>query len=373
MRRLYHKILIIFLPFILFYGFPTVCLYRAGELFSFDTYLHPLEKGRLFGLAYSYYDKEYKYYMTNDYMRPQVLVLGSSRIMQVKSNIVRPGVSFYNAGGAVQNVYEFRLFLEKLAYKPELIIANFDQFYFNPYYEDQKGLFSRDVYEKPAFSFTKYLNSCATFYEDLFADKINLRELFRSDQIGVTAICTQRGFTTDGTYYDGMVETHPEVSIDYNFKGTMERIRNKNLRFQGCDHADKSILGEVDSLLTFCDQHDIMFVGFLPPFAPKISDVLEKDGHYGYLNEIPELLNEVASRHQAVMMDFTRYENQYASDCFFLDGFHGSDLVYHAMMADMIDSVPQIQKYFIPSDSIRMQNNRQLRQHTKYHEFRYAF
>jgi hypothetical protein len=343
------------------------CLYWAGELSTFDSYLHPLEGKSQFGLAYSYYDKEYKFYMTNDIMRPQVLALGSSRILQVKSDLIKPNISFYNAGGAVQNIYDFRLFLEKLTYKPDVIIANFDQFYFNANYDNQVSTFSEKTYEKPEYSFSNSLNSCATFYEDLLADKINVREIFNSDNIGISAICKHAGFTTDGSYYDGWIEKSPDKSLDYNFKDTQKRIKNKNLRFEKCDHANMNVLNEVDSLLKFCDSRGIILVGFLPPFAPKINRVMEDDGNYNYLKEIPELLNTVFLQHHAVLMDFTKYENQYSKDCYFLDGFHGSEIVYNAIIADILDSVPQIRKYFIPSDSIRQGINLHLHQHIKYH------
>lgn len=369
MRRLYSKILVVFLPFILFYAFPMVCLFRAGELSVFDSFVRPLEEDRLFGLAYSYYDKEYKFYMTDEIKRPQVLALGSSRVLQLKGDIVKPGISFYNAGGAVQNIYEFRLFLKKLSYKPEIIIANFDQFYFNPNFEDQKSAFSDIAYNKPEYSLSNHLSSCITFYEDFMADKIDVGKLFQSDNTGITAIFNHRGFTTDGSYYDGLVEERPEASLDYNFKDTKERIRNKDLRFQGCSHADKSVLNEIDSLLEYCDRQGITFVGFLPPFAPNINDIMEADGSYGYLKEIPDLMESVFSRHHAVFMDFTDYENQYSTDSYFLDGFHGSDIVYNAMMADILSAAPQIQKYFIPLDSIKTRNDRHLRQHIKYHAF----
>ena len=369
MRRLYSKILVVFLPFILFYAFPIVSLFRAGELSRFDSFVRPLEEKSLFGLAYSYYDKEYKFYMTNDVVRPKVLALGSSRILQLNDYLIKPGISFYNAGGAVQNIYEFRLFLEKLTYKPDVIIANFDQFYFNPNFENQRSTFSKHAYDKPEYSLSNHLNSCVTFYEDILAGKIDVKDVFSSDNIGISAICNHRGFTTDGSYYDGLVEEHPEASLDYNFKDTKDRIKNKDQRFQGCDHADKSVLNEVDSLLAYCDGHGITFVGFLPPFAPAIYDFMEEDGSYGYINEISELMRTVFSRHHAIFMDFTDYENQYSTDSYFLDGFHGSDLVYNAMMVDILDSFPQIQKYFVPLDSIKRRNDCHLRQHVNYHDF----
>ena len=124
-------------------GFSVISLYKAGEIRSFSSYIHPLKKDQLLGLGYSYYDKTYKFRMTEEVMRPQVLALGSSRIMQVRQSVVNPEYTFYNAGGAIQSVPELSLFIHKLHDNPKLILLNIDQWWFNRSYpysnESQKG------------------------------------------------------------------------------------------------------------------------------------------------------------------------------------------------------------------------------------------
>lgn len=122
-------------------GFALISLYKAGELSTFQSYLHHLRQDQLFGLAYSYYDKPYKFHMTNEVEHPQVLALGSSRIMQVKRSVISPDFSFYNAGGAIQNLYEIPLFVKMLQDSPELILVNIDQWWFNPAFEVEKQTF----------------------------------------------------------------------------------------------------------------------------------------------------------------------------------------------------------------------------------------
>ena len=85
-------------------GFSVICLYKAGELCSFSSYIHPLQQDQLFGLGYSYYDKTYKFHMTDEVERPEVLALGSSRIMQLSVNfmIVRnSSLSISTNGGSI--------------------------------------------------------------------------------------------------------------------------------------------------------------------------------------------------------------------------------------------------------------------------------
>jgi len=100
MRRFGARLVIFILLVSALVVFGIVNLYEAGEISSFRSYIHRLGQDQLFGLAYSNYDKTYKFHMTDEVHRPQVLALGSSRIMAVKRSVVSSRYSFYNAGGS---------------------------------------------------------------------------------------------------------------------------------------------------------------------------------------------------------------------------------------------------------------------------------
>ena len=170
-------------------GFSVLTLYQVGELRSYSYYIRPLQQDQLFGLAYSYYDKSYKFHMTDEVTQPQVLALGSSRIMQVKCSVVSPDYTFYNAGGAIQSVRELSLFISKLHDSPQLILVNLDQWWFNRAYIDEDQPFSTSVYDEPSFEFSKLGQFVCDFYTDLVKGKINLMKAFASDHIGLNAIC----------------------------------------------------------------------------------------------------------------------------------------------------------------------------------------
>ena len=305
--RRFGKRLVIFLLLVsVLIGFGIINLYKAGEISSFQSYIHKLEKDQLFGLAYSNYDQSYKFHMTDEVERPQVLALGSSRIMAVKRSVINSHYSFYNAGGAIQNVCELPLFMDKLHYDPEFIMVNIDQWWFNRVYIDSNQPFSASVYDEPTLELSKLGLFVSSFYTDLVKGKIGLGKVLSSDNIGLNAICNENGFCADGSRYQGDNIKSPEQQEDYNFKHVLGRIHDGNHRFQYADSADSTLTTVIDDFLSRCVARNIRVVGFLPPFAPLVYKTMQETGKYGYMSQLYDMLSPVFDKYEGCSLyDFT--------------------------------------------------------------------
>lgn len=329
-------------------GFACICLYQAGEIRAFSSYIHPLQQGQLFGLAYSNYDKTYKFHMTDEVERPQVLALGSSRIMQVKRSVVNPDYSFYNAGGAIQNVRELALFVSKLHDSPQLILVNVDQWWFNRAYIDEDQPYSASVYDEPEWDASKLGRCVCDFYLDLSRGKIDLAKVFGSHHIGLNAICNENGFAADGSRYQGDMIMAPEAQEDYNFKHVLGRIRHGNQRFQYGDKPDGSLTGALDDFLSQCAARQIKVVAFLPPFAPYVYEKMMATGRYGYMALLYDMLRPVFERHEGCSLyDFTDVTDTGAHNYDFDDGFHGSEIIYNGMIRQMVRQDSMLAPFFV--------------------------
>lgn len=348
-------------------GFSVVSLYKAGEIRPFSSYIHPLKQGQLFELGYSYVDKAYKFHMTDEVMRPQVLALGSSRIMQVRHSIVSPEYSFYNAGGAIQKVRELPMFLNKLHDSPKLILMNLDQWWFNRAYINDDQPFDSSVYDGPEIDLLKLGRLVCDFYTDLVKGKINLVKVFSSDNIGLNAICNDNGFTADGTPNSGDRVIIPEEQDDYNFKDVLERIRLGNNRFQYGDQADSTQIRDLEDFLSQCVARHIKVVGFLPPFAPFVYQRMQETGKYGYMSQLYKMLLPVFDKFEGCSFyDFTDVTDTGAHNYDFYDGFHGSELIYNGIIRQMVRQDSTLAPFFVPEeemdrlDSIYISKNRRL-------------
>ena len=348
-------------------GFSVVSLYKAGEIRPFSSYIHPLKQGQLFELGYSYVDKAYKFHMTDEVMRPQVLALGSSRIMQVRHSIVSPEYSFYNAGGAIQKVRELPMFLNKLHDSPKLILMNLDQWWFNRAYINDDQPFDSSVYDGPEIDLLKLGRLVCDFYTDLVKGKINLVKVFSSDNIGLNAICNDNGFTADGTPNSGDRVIIPEEQDDYNFKDVLERIRLGNNRFQYGEQADSTQIRDLEDFLSQCVARHIKVVGFLPPFAPFVYQRMQETGKYGYMSQLYKMLLPVFDKFEGCSFyDFTDVTDTGAHNYDFYDGFHGSELIYNGIIRQIVRQDSTLAPFFVPEeemdrlDSIYISKNRRL-------------
>ncbi len=349
-------------------GFSVLSLYKVGELRSYSYYIRPLQQDQLFGLAYSYFDKSYKFHMTDEVCRPQVLALGSSRIMQVKRSVVNPDYSFYNAGGAIQSVRELSLFMSKLHDSPKLILVNLDQWWFNRAYIDEDQPFSPSVYDEPSFEFSKLGQFVCDFYTDFAKGKINLMKAFSSDHIGLNAICNENGFAADGSRYQGDMIVAPELQEDYNFKNVLGRISDGNQRFQYGDHADSTQIAVVDDFLSLCVARKIKVVAFLPPFAPFVYKRMQETGKYGYMSKLYEMLLPVFEKNEGCSFyDFTDVTDKGAHNYDFDDGFHGSEIIYNGLIRQMVHQDSTLAPFFVSEQEMDRLDTVYLSKNIRYH------
>ena len=122
MKNFLKKSIYFSIPLITIMGSCLYLLCSSGEIYSNETIIRPLKEQQLIGLAYTEINEYYKFEMCDRVFCPDIIALGSSRIMQVKKNIVSDNYTFYNAGGAVNNIYQFKHFLDNLHIKQNLYI-----------------------------------------------------------------------------------------------------------------------------------------------------------------------------------------------------------------------------------------------------------
>lgn len=341
-------------------------LYIAGELDGEKDYVTPLDEKRLIGLAYTDIREAYKYKMTDSIFRPDIIALGSSRIMQVKRAFINENYSFYNAGGAINNIFQFQHFLESLHYTPKMLLINIDQFYFNPDYQNQATTFRTDAYQFPKHDLPMVVS---TFLEDLWKGKVEFRKVLHNEKrhIGLNAIINENGYAQDGTHLEKNLINNPNGE-DYNFKDTFSRIDQGNRRFEYREHADSSLSVVIDRFLTECEMRKIIVIALIPPFAPAVYKKMADTGKYTYMQEVYGIMEPCFTRHQdCYLFDFTDITAMGAHNHDFIDGFHGSEVIYNMLIRKIIKDVPHLQRFFKGEDELlRMEKSYNMR-HIRYH------
>ena len=110
-------------------------MYSSGELASIDSVIRKQERDN----KLIFYSMELAdgtpYYKFQSVLarKPEVLVMGSSRVLQFREQFFDKTSKFYNAGGPFGTVRHFRIFLESIPQEllPELVVVGLDHHYFN--------------------------------------------------------------------------------------------------------------------------------------------------------------------------------------------------------------------------------------------------
>lgn len=338
MKRFIKDILLYLLPFFLlvvvivpFYAGAV----RCGEFYKLDKSIEYQRENHnsIIGLGYNEQTAYYKLKNAN-YYQADVLALGTSRVMQFKKEFFLD--CFYNCGGAVAGNYnEYMNFLKNLNYKPKCILLGLDAWVFNDAWNRQCEDYNDFV------KIVEISRSKGAMLKGIIADWLKGKWTFDSlddypYNIGFNGRIKDSGFMYDGSYYYGYIYRAPEVQEDYLFVNTLDRIEYGKYRFEWGDNIDQDTLVQLQNLLTYCKDNNIYVIGFVAPFAPTIYETMKESGNYGYIKEISPACEKLFNEYGYEFYDFIDVSNLNVTDDCFIDGFHGSEIVYGYMLEDMI-------------------------------------
>ena len=348
MKRLIIKITLFLTPVLLYFSLPVYLLFHFKELNNFDkiTSLHNDNEHSLIGLLYSDPARYMKLHSTKERV-PEVLALGTSRVMQIREFFFTTGTKFYNAGGGVERLQEFKVFLSKIPDEklPKVMIISLDQNFFNRNWDD----LSREKFDaeyKDKFN----VLSCVFRYswglwEMFYKGELPLTDRIPKDRIGMAAIVLDNGFRTDGSYKYGSILKNPQRQ-DYRFKDVLDKIEWHKERFEYASAINPEAMAVVDDLLAFCSQKKIHVIGFMPPYAHAVVEKIRSKGNkYDYIFQLPGSLKLSFTKYNYSLYDFTDPATLNASDDEMLDGIHGSEKIYLRMMIKMAEDDSLLKKY----------------------------
>ena len=166
---------------------------------------------------------------------------------------------------------------------------------------------------------------------------------FRDDRYGIMAQQTDDGFGSDGSwYYTGEI-TGQKRPFDYRFEDTLKQVRYGIKAFApspplkdsrdvgGISTAHLDAFAEIYCRLK---ARGIATYVFIAPLSITALDALRaREEDYPHLFRLRDALLARGIE----VMDFTDPRTFAATDCEFVDGFHGGEVVYARILRDMAD------------------------------------
>jgi hypothetical protein len=322
------------LPVAALFGLAAAVLWRTGELRALDledvvARQQASSSELLYGSAYSDCSPRYKLLAANA-VRPEVLAVGTSRVMEVRREFFRR--PFYNSGGAVFRAGDLRVFLSRISPEgqPRVLLVALDQFALNADVDRAEGNVIENRLSTCPTIPSLIASSWTAVYRDLATRKISRGDLRAPpfEGFGIAAQVNGRGFRKDGSNRPGKNGFSP-------FSEVLDRIDRQNSRFQRANHPSPELVDQVVAFVDDAAGRGMHVTVFLPPYAPQIRDRMTEVGGYGYVSEIYPALEPQLRARGATLFDFSDVRTMGFTDAAFIDGFHGSERVYAAMVAEM--------------------------------------
>ncbi len=288
-------------------------------------------------------------------IKPEIAVIGSSRTLQFRQKFFKK--PFYNMGLTVSSVDELRDMTDKMTvlHKPQIMIIGADFWWFHPDKEkDQQEIrkeeAKRKKKEKKILSVIKISEPVQLYnaaekriqnltlpvqwlYEGSIKPDDYTKLLLSSsiNHIGVRGKLRHDGIAPDGSYYYTDRVTGRHIGKKEQFNETIERIEKEEYQFISGSKSSPKLIEEVQTIIKSLNKKGIEVIIFFPPVAPKIlSELNQRD--YKYIDEIGEIFLAKKIVHFN-FIDPAKIGP--ATDCEFIDGFHGGDVLYARIIYKM--------------------------------------
>ena len=355
----YSLIAVLLLPCFLFVGVAEALLHRVCEdkVGTQDAIDLQLRDKALYGSALSG-DVSFLKYGIVKAARPDILAIGSSRVMQFRKAFFK-NASFYTMGGLVNSIGDLQHVCQEVIkiYTPQIIIIEASWDWLNPnclHKMQETPLLEGNGMGKRIYL---YKHLCAEFVKNKKIREQVLRPrvepvdtIGNRPTIGLMAAAEFRGFREDGSFQYGDRILEPK-SVAERLADTHERIKNGNRRFERADKVDQNELAKLKYLIHEVKMNGCHVIVILPPLPNEIYQTLmDSTGHSAFMRQYEQGVREVCEYENVSFLDCSNMAWLGATDEEALDGFHGSERTYGRIVLRLLEDkncAPYINETYI--------------------------
>lgn len=278
--------------------------------------------------------------------KPKVIAIGSSRVMQFRSNYFL-NRDFYTMGGTAGSIIDARKTFEKIEeyYTPEVIILGVDLWWLNPnfphvsYWKSLNEL--RESRYKKLFQLVGFMTNDKEMRDMIFhSENINKVDAVGGRKaIGLSAAVKAEGYRlSDGSYQYGKILTNDFKTTEELFQDTHKRLENRNRRFESAGDIDYGEFEKLKVLISDMKASGCHVVVFLPPFPNEIYSIMSAEDEWRFLlGNFQRSVKKYCAEEKIRFFDFSNVLWVGSDDDECLDGFHGSEVTYTKIIKSMLE------------------------------------
>jgi hypothetical protein len=323
MPRFGLRCALFFAPLLGAIAFAAVTLHIAGEM------IDPARVLELQDSAAALYDPlyqpktvypSYKLLVTIK-RRPDVLALGTSRIMSLRNQFIREsGRRFYNAYMFSAPVGGMRQFLERLppSQLPRFLFLDVDPWWFRE---------GAQVQPEPGYFQSSSQMQVLDFAwrNGIYLGTQRWALLAPPSLVGGSARLNGSGLRPDGSFFakGRFFDSVPNL-LDSQLKRVQE---GADVQFRdGSRGISLDAIEEMQRLLNFCSAHHVMVIGYLSTFHPRLYAALRNDSRMDYLWRVAPVLAPRFQEAGAMLFDFQDPSGVGCQASEYLDTMHESEV-----------------------------------------------
>jgi hypothetical protein len=318
---------------VLLFAFPFFVFWISGEFVPIPTIITQQQGSAKDMLVLSSFNgdngTQYKS-LSAAYKNPEIMVLGTSRTLTMRSVFFKDPNIFYNAGQAIRNGNgaDLSLFLNKLPVKSNLKVLLLDLTGFR----EKGSLTGPWAVHEGFFSVihTLLTTGWRQVYQYYFAGDFSIDQLLENrnntGSIGLNALVHHMGFRKDGSMERGDISavTSQKTALSAVIDSEVENIPPGKGFFEYEGSLSPQDVKNLGTFLDLCKARGIYVIGYMPPFASKIFSKFESlSGLYGdSFRQAPIILSSLFKKYNYPVYDLRRLSDIGSNDTELYDPGH---------------------------------------------------
>ena len=346
--RLWARLALFWAPVVLLTAGVEFLLWHTGETWPLSKVTaEQASHGALFMREYLPQDQAaYKLQLLSEH-QPRVMVLSSSRGMQIRAAMLgETERTFLNGGGIANTLGDFENFIdatpaEKL---PKVILLAVDLWWFN---EGWPGA-ARQLDPDGAYLWRAHLSAARKLMAQpsLMKSLLLMPSASEAGRIGISAARTGSGFRLDGS----IQQTYPVPADPSQWKyedrehpPVIDRVRQGILNFQESHAVSAPRLARFVAVLARCRAKGIQVAAFAPPVSTEVYRELQSNARQRDL--LSSFRREIPAAFEAARMPFldaTDLASFGLDDRSMFDGFHAAETFHLHLLRKMLTAFPEM-------------------------------
>jgi len=352
--RTFVRIMVLFwLPVFVLFGVTVFFSVYSGEITPLGYVIErQVRNDREYLFARGVIGREtarYKY-MGAERASPSILVVGSSRVLELRAEMFGGTGSFYNAGSMVGSVHDLVDFIDTLPVgrEPEVVILGIDAWWFDASRFNKRGLREALSKGEEFYNWKAYVYSGRRIISQILKNPayisdsmIGIDPFDGRRAIGLDALEHGNGFRNDGSrQYAGYLTAMRQDMryVDREDPPIIERLEEGLDPFSYASEFDDEGLKILAEFLSKSKERGITVIGFAPAFSSEVYEEMMDSYYTEFFSAFQERVPGVFGEYGFAYFDFSDVRSLGLEDVYMFDGFHLTETGTAAMFAQMINT-----------------------------------